>query len=116
MKKFALLSSFLLVATVASAAPAKSTHHSKSHDSAKVAAKAAAGAEVSAEVVSVDAAKKTVTFKNDKGETLTWPAEGAAVDSLKMLKAGEKVAITYSVDAAGAPKAIIAVKAAPATR
>lgn len=113
MKKFALLSSFLLVATVASAAP--TTHHSKSHDAAKVAAKGE-GASVSAEVVSVDAAKKTVTFKNDKGETLTWPAEGAAVDSLKTLKAGEKVAISYSVDANGAPKAIIAVKTAPAAR
>lgn len=116
MKKFALLFSLLFVATVASAAPAKSAHHSKSHDAAKVAAKAGAGVETAGEVVSVDAAKKTVTFKNDKGETLTWPAEGAAVDSLRTLKAGEKVAITYSVDAAGAPKAIIAVKAAPATK
>jgi Cu/Ag efflux protein CusF len=113
MKKLALLFSFLFVATVVSAAPAKSAHHSKSHDTAKAAAKATGGVEAMGEVVSVDAAKKTVTFKNDKGETLTWPAEGAAADSLKTLKAGDKIAITYSVDAAGAPKAIIAVKAAP---
>ena len=113
MKKLALLFSFLFVATVVSAAPAKHSTHSKSHDSAKAAAKATGGFEVMGEVVSVDAAKKTVTFKNDKGETLTWPAEGAASDSLKTLKAGDKIAITYSVDAAGAPKAIIAVKATP---
>jgi hypothetical protein len=120
MKKFALLSSFLLLAGVASAAPAKSTHHtSKSKDSAKAttaAAKTVAPADIMGEVVSVDAAKKTVSFKNEKGENVTWPVEGAAIDSLKTLKAGEKVVISYAVDATGAPKAITSIKAAPAAK
>lgn len=68
---------------------------------------------VTGEVVSTDAEKKTVTFKNDKGESLTWPAEGKALESLKSVKAGEKVTIHYAVDAKGAPKAATEIKSAP---
>ena len=82
--------------------------HASKH-AAKTAAKAAPM--VGAEIVSVDAAKKTVSFKNDKGESVTWPVEGKALESLKTLKAGEKVTIGYSVDAKGAPKAALDIKA-----
>jgi hypothetical protein len=56
--------------------------------------------------------KKTLTFTNDKGENVTWPAEGKAVASLKTVKPGEKVTISYAVDANGAPKAATEIKAA----
>jgi Cu/Ag efflux protein CusF len=112
MKKFALLSSFLLLAGAASATPAKAHHGAKAHETAK-AASTAAPAEVAGEIVSVDAMKKSVTFRNEQGENVTWPVDGAAVASLKTVKTGEKVMISYAVDANGAPKAITAIKPVP---
>jgi Cu/Ag efflux protein CusF len=114
MKKFALLLSVLFAAGVAFAQdkpattetkPATAPKTTSHHHSTK--AKAVAG-----EVVSVDAEKNTITFKNDKGENLTWPAEGKATASLKTVTAGEKVTIAYSVDAQGAPKAATEIKPA----
>lgn len=112
MKKSALILSMMLAtgsvafaqdaAKEAPKAPAKQTKH-------VVAAKH----QVTGEVVSTDAEKKTVTFKNDKGESLTWPAEGKALASLKSVKAGDKVTIHYAVDAKGAPKSAIEIKSAP---
>lgn len=72
-------------------------------------------ADLQAEVVSVDAEKKTVTIKNETGEW-TLPAEGAAADSLKSLKAGDKVSASIRNDATGKPAAITAVKLAPAAK
>jgi hypothetical protein len=71
--------------------------------------------DLSAEIVSVDAAKKTITLKNASGEW-TLPVEGAAVDSLKTLKAGDKVTATLRHDDKGAPAAITGVKSAPAIK
>ena len=115
MKQFALLLSLVFAAGVAFAqdtkpeapAPKPATEHKTSshHHGAK--AKAVTG-----EVVSVDDEKNTITFKNDKGESLTWPAEGKAVDNLKAVRAGEKVTIAYAVDEKGAPKAATEIKVA----
>jgi len=69
--------------------------------------------ELAGEIVSVDAEKKTVTFKNDGGESLTWTAEGKALASLKSVKAGDKVTIHYAVDAKGAPKSATEITSAP---
>jgi len=88
----------------APAAPTTPAKHTAKH---VVAAKQVAG-----EFVSADAEKKTVTFKNDKGESLTWPVEGKALESLKSVKAGDKVTIHYSVDEKGAPKAATEIKSA----
>ena len=71
-----------------------------------------ADGETTGEVVSADVQKKTLTFTNDKGENVTWPAEGKAAASLKTVKPGEKVTISYAVDANGAPKAATDIKAA----
>jgi len=110
MKKFALLLSCMLVAGVVSAAD--KNHASKSPRAAATAALKAAPV-VTAEIVSVDATAKTVSFKNEKGENVTWPVDAAAVSSLKHLRAGEKVTIGYTVDDKGAPKAAIDIKALP---
>jgi hypothetical protein len=61
-------------------------------------------------VVSVDAAQSTLTFKDPKGQTLTWKAEGKATGRLKGLKAGQKIKIGYSVDEKGAPKAATSIR------
>jgi antitoxin (DNA-binding transcriptional repressor) of toxin-antitoxin stability system len=113
MKKFALLLSFVFVAGVAVAQETPKT------EPAKPAAKpapaphktAAKIATVTGEVVSADQTKKTITFKNDKGEDLTWPAEGKAVPSLKAVKAGEKVTIAYRANEQGEPQAATSIKA-----
>lgn len=75
----------------------------------------AAGAEVEKHnvvgtVVSVDEAKTTITFKDPKGQTLTWKTEDKATARLKSLKAGQKVKIAYSVDEKGAPKAATGIR------
>jgi hypothetical protein len=69
---------------------------------------------VEAEVVSMDATAKTLTLKTEKGET-TAKVEGAAVASLKTLKAGEKVKVTCRDNEAGEHQAIthITVEKAP---
>jgi len=124
MKKLALSIAFISAAALAAAAQDPKTdttkpaptgtkpatpHHSKT---------AAPHHAVKGEVVSVDAEKNTISFKNDKGEDVTWPAEGTAQTSLKSLKAGEKVTITYRVNDKGEPQAatkIAAVKTHSAT-
>ncbi len=63
-----------------------------------------------ATVVSVDAAKSTITFTDAKGQSQTWKAEGKAAARLKNFKAGSKVKISYSVDDKGAPKAAISIR------
>lgn len=113
MKKFALLLSLMFASAGIAAAqdaakeePKAPAHKHSSQDMS------AAKHEMTGEVVSADAEKKTLTFTNDKGENVTWPAEGKAVASLKTVKPGEKVTISYVVDANGAPKAATEIKAA----
>ncbi len=112
MKKSALVLSLVFAAgslafaqDAAKEAPKAPAKHSTKHVVAQHA--------VAAEIVSADAEKKTVTFKNDKGESLTWPAEGKALESLKSVKAGDKVSIHYAVDATGAPKSATEIKSVP---
>jgi hypothetical protein len=64
------------------------------------------------EIVSVDSAKHTLTFKNEKGDSLTWSVEGKALASLKSVKAGDKVEIAYRANEKGEPQAAIAIRAA----
>jgi Cu/Ag efflux protein CusF len=116
MKKLALSIAFISAAGLAVAQEPKTPEASKpatTHKAAKPASHSVKG-----EVVSVDAEKHTISFKNDKGEDLTWPAEGTAQTSLKSLKPGEKVTITYRVNEKGEPQAatkIAAVKTHTAT-
>lgn len=80
-----------------------------------MATQAKAKGELSADVVSVDAAKKTVTLKNASGEW-TLPVEGSAIDSLATIKAGDKVIASLRHDEKGAPAAITGFKPAPAIK
>jgi hypothetical protein len=111
MKKSALVLSLVFAAgsvfaqDAAKEAPKAPSKHTTKH--------VVAQHSLTGEIVAADAEKKTVTFKNDKGESLTWPAEGKALESLKSVKAGDKVSIHYTVDAAGAPKSATEIKSAP---
>jgi ABC-type enterochelin transport system substrate-binding protein len=90
MKKLALLLSALLVAAGPSFAgdeKAKSDKAGKTHA-------------VEAEVVSVDTTANTLTIKGDPNKTVT--VDTMAAESLKGLKAGDKVKLTCSDSAAGA--------------
>jgi len=105
MKKLALPLSLLLIAGTAMAQQATKAPAA----APKPAAKAASSHHVKGEIVSVSAENKTVTFKNAKGEELTWPAEGKAAASLTTWKAGAQVSVRYTVDEKGEPKAAISI-------
>ena len=64
------------------------------------------------QVVSVDANAKTITIKDDKGETKTAPVMGNAVKSLKNVKAGEMVTLTCQDNEKGEHQGITAIKVA----
>jgi hypothetical protein len=71
---------------------------------------------VEAEVVSADVTAKTLTIKGEPNKTM--PVEGAAVEHLKALKAGEKVKLTCRDNEKGEHQAIthITVEKAPAKK
>jgi hypothetical protein len=107
MKKTAvLLAALLAVAGIAAAAQAKAPAKpmTKTHV-------------VQAEVVSTDVAAKTITIKTEQGES-TAKVEGAALTSLKTLKAGEKVKLTCRDNEKGEHEAIthVVVEKAPAPK
>ena len=62
-----------------------------------------------AEVVSVDVKAKTITLKDEKGESHTAPVMGDAVAQLAKVTAGEKVTVTCQDDDKGAHKGVIAI-------
>jgi hypothetical protein len=65
---------------------------------------------VKGEVVSVDLTAKTLTFKDDAGTSKTVPATGKALDSLKTLKAGDKVVLTCTDNDKGEHQGVSAIK------
>jgi hypothetical protein len=110
MKKLALVLSIVFAAGVAAAQEAPKPQAVPAPDKAAKVEKAKH--EVSGEIVSTDEFKRTVTFRNDKGESLTWSVEGKAADNLKNLKAGEKVKIVYRANDMGEPQAATAIQKA----
>jgi len=62
-----------------------------------------------AEVVSVDVKAKTITLKDEKGESHTAPVMGDAVGQLSKVTAGEKVTVTCQDDDKGMHKGVIAI-------
>jgi Cu/Ag efflux protein CusF len=121
MKRFALALTMSLAAgslVFADSTPAQKTPASKPATATHVkhTTHHATAHHVAAEVTSVDLQKSTLSFKNEKGETLTWPAEGKALASLKTLKTGDKVTVVYSVDTKGAPKAATEITPAAAAK
>ncbi len=97
MKKLALLVCTVFVAALVVAQVSPLLAAAKTHN-------------LTAEVVSVDIEGKTLTIKDDKGETKTAAVLGKAVDSLKSLKAGEMVRLTCQDNEKGEHQGISAIK------
>jgi len=106
IRSIAVVLAVALVAGVAFAAggeaPAKAA--GKTHD-------------MTVQVVSVDARAKTITIKDDKGETKAVPVLGNAVRKLTMVRTGEMFTLTCQDNEKGEHQGITAIKAAkPATK
>jgi hypothetical protein len=99
MKKLALLLSALLVVAGPSFA---------GDDKAKGDDKAGKTHAVEAEVVSVDTTANTLTIKGDPNKTVT--VDAGAAESLKNVKAGDKVKLTCKDSAAGAHEKVMAIE------
>lgn len=102
MKRFRLLIALPVVVALAVALPAAYA----------AGAPAAAGKthDQKAEVVSVDMAAKTITLKDDKGESHTAPLMGKAIEEAKSLKAGDKVTATCKDKPTGEHEGVTAIK------
>jgi hypothetical protein len=124
MKNALVVMSVVLAASVASAqdtkkpveTPKAPAHAAKATHEASKPVITAKATEIAGEVVAADVAKKTLTFKNEKGESLTWPAEGKALASLQSAKAGEKVTVVYRANEKGEPQAATEIKPVPAAK
>lgn len=66
--------------------------------------------DVTGEIVSVDVAKKMLTFKTAEGKDVTAPILPEAMESIKTVKAGDQVTLTCADDDAGNHKGVSAVK------
>ena len=84
-------------ASSAQTTPAKSTKSTKPASKTHV---------VNAEFVRYDASSKTVTLKDDKGQTSSAPVEGKAISAVAHLKANEKVKVTCRDNANGEHQAV----------
>ena len=72
--------------------------------------------EMTAEVVSVDAAAKTITIKDEKGEQHTAPVLAEALASLGSVKAGDKITVTCLDNEKGEHQGVTAIKPAKASK
>jgi len=99
MKRLALCVCLLFVAGMVATSLSSLLAEGKSHP-------------VNGEVVSVDLQGKTLTVKNEKGENMTAPVMGKALDSLKTLKVGDKVILTCLDNEKGEHQGITAIKVA----
>jgi hypothetical protein len=68
--------------------------------------------EMTVTVVSMDLTAKTITVKDDKGADKTAPVLAEALDSLKTVKAGDKVVLTCLDNEKGEHQGVTAIKAA----
>ncbi len=68
--------------------------------------------DVSATIVSVDVQAKKITFQDDAGATNSAPVLDKAVESLKSVKAGEKVILTCRDSESGGIEGVIAIRPA----
>ena len=72
--------------------------------------------ELTATVVAVDIQAKKITFQDEAGTTNTAPVLDRAVESLKTVKAGEKVVLTCRDNENGNHEAVIAIRPAEAQK
>jgi Cu/Ag efflux protein CusF len=101
MKRLGSVLSAILIAALVLAIPATAFAAGKTHD-------------MTAEVVSIDAKAKTITLKDDKGESHTAPLMGAAITEAKNFKAGDKVTATCQDNDKGEHEGVKALKKAAA--
>ena len=66
--------------------------------------------EMKAEVVSIDEKAKTITLKDEAGESHTAPLMGKALDDAKSLKAGDKVTATCKDKETGEHEGVVDLK------
>jgi Cu/Ag efflux protein CusF len=66
--------------------------------------------EMTTQVVSVDLKAKTITIKDEKGENKTAPVLEQALESLKTVKAGDRVTLTCLDDENGQHKGVSGIK------
>jgi hypothetical protein len=111
MNKFALLLSLVCVAGVAAAHETPKAQPDTKAAASEKAVQAAKTHDLTAEVVSVDAAKNTITIKGEK-ENTTAPVEGKAIAALSTVKSGAKYVLTCRDDEKGAHKAVTAIREA----
>jgi len=97
MKKFGSVVSAILIAAFVLTVPAAALAAGKTHD-------------MKGEVVSVDAKAKTITFKDEKGESHTAPLMGPAIGEAKSLKAGDKITCTCQDSEKGEHQGVKAIK------
>ena len=97
MKRLAMILSLLVAVGMVAIAVAPVAMAAKTHS-------------MKGEIVSVDVAAKSVTFKDDKGESHTAPVMGKAVEEIKTLKVGAKVTLTCTDDDKGAHEGISDIK------
>ena len=72
--------------------------------------------DMTVEVVSVDVKAKTITIKDDKGETQTAPVLGKAVAKLGALKPGETITLTCQDNEKGEHQGVSAIHPAMAAK
>jgi Cu/Ag efflux protein CusF len=72
--------------------------------------------DLKATVVSVDIPAKKITFQDEAGTTNTAAVQDRAVESLKTVKAGEKVVLTCRDSESGNHEAVIAIRPAEAEK
>lgn len=70
--------------------------------------------DMTVEIVSVDAKAKTITVKDDKGESHTAPLMGAAIGEAKNFKVGDKVVVSCKDNEKGEHEGVTAIKKASA--
>src|SRR5262245_9168603 len=68
--------------------------------------------DIVAEVQSVDVNAKTITYKDDTGKTGTAPVLADAMESLKSIKAGDRVTLTCRDTDKGVHEGVVAIKRA----
>jgi len=89
-------------------APKQTSAHTKATPPAKAHT-------VGAEFVSYDAKAKTITVKDDQGQTSSARLEGKAVNEVAKLKTGEKVMLTYRDNTSGEHLAVTNIQPAKST-
>ena len=101
MRKAALCVAVLFLATIALPMAAEQGTQHKAKGTTH---------EMTGKIVSVDVAKKTVTFTTSEGKEQTAPVMKAAVEQLKKVKAGEEVVFTCLDNAKGEHTGITKIK------